>query len=135
MMKSAAIATALTVLVVCPGSARAQTTTARTTVTTTQTTTATVKTATAKLPADVYLDKCAVCHGADGAGKTAKGKKLKVKDVRETSVKETSAQMIEIVMKGKDPDMEGFGKEFSADLVKQLVEYYRGLAKSVPPKP
>src|SRR4030095_11772840 len=25
----------------------------------------------------VYLNKCSVCHGEDGAGKTAKGKKLK----------------------------------------------------------
>ena len=92
------------------------------------------QTATAKAPADVYLDKCAVCHGPDGAGKTAKGKKLKVKDVRETSEKLTSAQMIEIVTKGKVPDMGGFGKELTADMVKQLVEYYRGLAKSVPSK-
>ena len=27
---------------------------------------------------DLYLNKCATCHGPDGMGKTAKGKKLKV---------------------------------------------------------
>ena len=78
--------------------------------------------------ADVYGDKCAVCHGEDGAAKTAKGRKLKVKDVRETSVKLTAAQMIDIVTKGKEPDMDAFGKELGADMTKQIVDYYRSLA-------
>ena len=78
---------------------------------------------------DLYLDKCAVCHGADGAGKTAKGKKLKVKDVRETVSKETAEQMVEIVTRGKSPNMDGYAKDFSADQIKQLVEHYRSLAK------
>jgi mono/diheme cytochrome c family protein len=86
------------------------------------------QTATAKSPADVYMDKCSVCHGPDGAGTTAKGKKLKVKNVRETVLKQTAAQMIEVVVKGKDPDMEGFGKELTADMIKQVVDFYRALA-------
>ena len=60
---------------------------------------------------------------------TAKGKKLKVKDVRETIGKLTAVQMMEIVTKGKDPDMDAFGKDLAADMIKQIVEYYRGLAK------
>jgi mono/diheme cytochrome c family protein len=82
-----------------------------------------------KTASDIYLDKCAVCHGADGAGKTAKGKKIKVKDVRETAPKMTVEQMIEVVTKGKDPDMDAFGKELTAAQIKDIVEYYRGLAK------
>jgi mono/diheme cytochrome c family protein len=82
-----------------------------------------------KTASDIYGDKCAVCHGADGAGKTAKGKKIKVKDVRETLPKMTVDQMIEVVTKGKDPDMDAFGKEFTAAQIKDIVEYYRGLAK------
>ena len=81
-----------------------------------------------KSVADVYSDKCTVCHGADGAGQTARGKKLKVKDVRDTSKKVTVAQMEEIVTKGKDPDMDGFGKDLGPEMVKQIVAYYRGLA-------
>jgi mono/diheme cytochrome c family protein len=83
----------------------------------------------AKNVADVYSDKCAVCHGTDGAGKTARGKKLKVKDVRETIKKMNAAQMADVVIKGKDPDMEGFGKELGPDMVTQIVAYYRDLAK------
>jgi len=80
---------------------------------------------------DVYLDKCSVCHGQDGAGSTAKGRKLKVKNVRSPEVQKLSeAEMIDIVAKGKGKDMDGFGKELGDDMVKQLVTYYRSLAKS-----
>jgi mono/diheme cytochrome c family protein len=81
-----------------------------------------------KSAADIYGDKCAVCHGADGAGKTAKGKKLKVKDVRETGKTMTPEQMVEIVTKGQEPDMAAFGKDVTPDQIKQLVAYYRDLA-------
>jgi len=90
-------------------------------------------TASAAPPAaqDVYLDKCSVCHGQDGAGNTAKGRKLKVKNVRSPEVQKLSeAEMIDIVAKGKGKDMDGFGKELGDDMVKQLVIYYRSLAKS-----
>ncbi len=80
---------------------------------------------------DVYLDKCSVCHGQDGSGNTAKGRKLKVKNVRSPEVQKLSeAEMIDIIAKGKGKDMDGFGKELGDDMVKQLVTYYRSLAKS-----
>jgi mono/diheme cytochrome c family protein len=82
----------------------------------------------AKTAESIYADKCTTCHGADGKGQTAKGKKLKVKAVQETVKKMTVAQMEEIVTKGKDPDMDAFGKELGADMVKQITAYYRGLA-------
>jgi mono/diheme cytochrome c family protein len=78
---------------------------------------------------DIYLDKCAVCHGQDGAGKTAKGRKLKVMDVHETVKKLTVDQMIKVVQDGKGNDMDGYGKELSKDEIKAVVEHYRSLAK------
>jgi mono/diheme cytochrome c family protein len=79
---------------------------------------------------DVYLDKCAVCHAKDGSGNTVKGRKLKVKDLRGPDAQKLSeAEMIEIVSKGKGKDMDGFEKELGKDMVKQIVEYYRTLAK------
>jgi mono/diheme cytochrome c family protein len=79
---------------------------------------------------DVYLDKCSVCHAQDGSGNTAKGRKLKVKNARSPEVQKlTEAEMIDIVAKGKGKDMDGFGKELGDDMVKQLVTYYRSLAK------
>jgi mono/diheme cytochrome c family protein len=82
-----------------------------------------------KEPKDIYLDKCSVCHGADGAGKTAKGRKLKVKDVHETAAKMSAADMMKIVSEGKGTDMDAFGKELSKDQIKGIVDFYRGLAK------
>jgi len=78
---------------------------------------------------EVYLDKCAVCHGADGAGKTAKGRKLKVKDIHDTAAKMSAEEMVKITMDGKGANMDGFGKELGKDQVKSVVEYYRSLAK------
>ena len=79
---------------------------------------------------DVYLDKCSVCHAQDGSGNTAKGRKLKVKNVHSPEVQKLSeAEMVELVAKGKGKDMDGFEKELGSDMVKQLVSYYRSLAK------
>jgi mono/diheme cytochrome c family protein len=80
-------------------------------------------------PKDLFLDKCSVCHGPDGAGKTAKGKKLKVKDIHETLSKMSEAEMIKVVADGKGKDMDGFGKELTPAQIKGLAEYYRSLAK------
>ena len=78
---------------------------------------------------DLFLDKCSVCHGPDGTGKTAKGKKLKVKDVHQTATSETEAEMVKIVTEGKGKDMDAFGKDLTPGQIKGLVGYYRSLAK------
>jgi mono/diheme cytochrome c family protein len=82
-----------------------------------------------KDPKDLYLDKCSACHGADGAGQTAKGKKLKMKGVKDAAAKLTAADMAKIVQSGKGTDMDAYGKDLNADQIKGLVEYYRSLAK------
>lgn len=79
---------------------------------------------------DLYGHKCAVCHGKDGAGSTAKGKKLKVKDVNSPEAQAVSKEkMIEIVTKGKGKDMDGYEKELSKEQIEAVVDYYRALAK------
>lgn len=77
----------------------------------------------------IFLDKCSICHGEDGVGKTAKGRKLKVKDIHVTVKTESEADMIKIATDGKGKDMDGFGKDYSPAQIKGLVEYYRSLAK------
>lgn len=78
---------------------------------------------------DIYLDECAVCHGADGAGKTAKGRKLKLRGVKDVIGKMGEEEMIKIVNDGKKPDMDGYSKKLNAAQVKAVVAYYRALAK------
>ena len=67
--------------------------------------------------------------GADGAGKTAMGKKLKVQDAHAAVAKMSGEQMIKVVTDGKGQDMNGYGKQFSAEQIKGVVDYYRGLGK------
>jgi len=78
---------------------------------------------------DIYLDQCAVCHGPDGAAKTARGKKLKMKPVHETVTKFKEDEMIKIVENGSGMDMSGYSKQLSKEQIKAVVDYYRGLAK------
>jgi mono/diheme cytochrome c family protein len=78
--------------------------------------------------ADLYDHKCAVCHGKDGLGNTAKGKKVHVKDVH-VNMKDSEADMIKAVTDGKGDDMDSYKKEFTADQIKALVAYYRSLGK------
>lgn len=79
----------------------------------------------------VYLNKCAVCHGEDGKGQTAKGKKLKLKDIRAADVqKMTPAQWTDVIMKGSGQDMDAYGKELGADMSRKLADYMRELSKT-----
>jgi mono/diheme cytochrome c family protein len=78
---------------------------------------------------DLYMSKCATCHGADGAAKTAMGRKLKVKDAHAVVGKMSADDMVKVVTDGKGPDMDAFGKQFNKDQIKGLVDYYRSLAK------
>ena len=78
----------------------------------------------------VYLNKCSVCHGEDGAAQTARGKKLKMKDIRAADVqKQTQAQWIDAIMKGVGQDMDGYGKELGPDMSRKLADYMRELSK------
>jgi mono/diheme cytochrome c family protein len=78
---------------------------------------------------DLYMSKCAACHGPDGAGKTAMGKKLKVQSAQTAAAKMSADEMAKIVTDGKGQDMSGYGKQFSTEQIKGLVDYYRSLGK------
>ena len=66
---------------------------------------------------DLYLSKCATCHGPDGTGKTAKGKKLKVQDVHAAVGKVSADEMTKVVTDGKGQDMDGYGKTLSKEQI------------------
>ena len=78
--------------------------------------------------ADNFNKKCAVCHGKDGSGNTAKGKKVHVKPVQE-NMKDSEAAMIKAVSDGKGDDMDSYKGEFNPEQIKALVAYYRSLGK------
>lgn len=76
----------------------------------------------------LYASKCAVCHGNDGSGNTAKGKELKVRNLRSEEFKKmTDAKALEVMLKGKGK-MEGYEKTLGKEKVTELLAYCRELS-------
>ena len=79
--------------------------------------------------AALYKAKCAMCHGADGAGKTPMGQKLNIRDLHSAEVqKQSDADLTHLIVKGKGK-MPAFGKSLSEDQIKLLVAHIRELGK------
>ncbi|HYL84971.1 MAG TPA: cytochrome c [Candidatus Angelobacter sp.] len=77
----------------------------------------------------LFKGKCAMCHGADGAGKNAMGEKLKVPDLHSADVqKKSDADLKAIIAKGKDK-MPAYETKLSGEQIDKLVAFIRGLAK------
>jgi mono/diheme cytochrome c family protein len=76
----------------------------------------------------LYASKCAVCHGNDGSGNTAKGKELKVQPFTSAEFKKLpDAKALEILLKGKGK-MEGYEKSLGKEKCEQLLAYCRELS-------
>jgi len=83
-------------------------------------------------PQSLYKSQCAMCHGADGTGKTFMGKKLNIVDLRSSAVQnKTAAELSAIIEKGKDK-MPAFDKKLSQEKIKDLAVYVRELSKKDP---
>ena len=79
--------------------------------------------------AALYKAKCAMCHGADGAGKTPMGQKLNIRDLHSAEVQKLSdADLSHSIAQGKGK-MPGFGKTLNEDQIKLLVAHIRELGK------
>jgi cytochrome c551 len=79
--------------------------------------------------ADTFKSKCAMCHGATGAGDTAMGKGLKLRDLGSAEVQSQSdADLTNIITngKGKMPKYEG---KLTKDQIGDVVKYIRSLKK------
>ncbi|HET9785003.1 MAG TPA: c-type cytochrome [Terriglobales bacterium] len=78
----------------------------------------------------LFRKNCAVCHGADGHGQTAKGRKLKVKDLTSAEVQKLSdAELTKVITQGKPPDMDGYADQLSKEEIQAMVAYVHGLGK------
>jgi cytochrome c6 len=79
--------------------------------------------------AALYKSKCAMCHGADGAGDTPAGKTMKVRDLRSADVqKQTDVQLTDVIAGGKGK-MQGYGKTLSTADIQALIAHIRTLKK------
>jgi mono/diheme cytochrome c family protein len=79
--------------------------------------------------AALYTAKCAMCHGATGAGDTPMGKKLALKALGSAEVqKKDDADLVKVIAKGSGK-MPAFASKISDAQIKQLVAVIRGFAK------
>jgi len=79
--------------------------------------------------ADTYKAKCAMCHGANGAGDTVMGKNLKLRDLGSADVqKQSDDELATIIGKGKNK-MPAFDGKLTKDQINDLVKYIRTLKK------
>jgi len=77
----------------------------------------------------LYKSKCAMCHGPDGAGKTAMGQTLKVPDLHSDEVQKLDdAALKGIITKGKNK-MPAYEGKLTKEQIDKLVAYIRSLAK------
>jgi cytochrome c6 len=77
----------------------------------------------------LFKGKCAMCHGPDGAGKTAMGQALKIPDLQSPEVqKKSDADLTAIITKGKNK-MPAYEAKLSKEQIDKLVAYIRDLAK------
>jgi len=76
---------------------------------------------------DVFKNKCAMCHGADGKGETAMGKTMKIRDLGSADVQaQSDADLTGIITngKGKMPKYDG---KLTKDQIGDVVKFIRTL--------
>ncbi len=77
---------------------------------------------------ELYNHKCAICHGKDGLGNTAKGRKAQVKDVH-ANMKDSRDDMVKVVSDGKGDNMDAYKDQLTPKQIQDLVDYYRSLGQ------
>ena len=78
---------------------------------------------------NLFVSKCAICHGADGSAKTAIGKNLKIRDFHSPEVqKQSDADLKTMITKGKGK-MPAFERKLTGKQIDQLVAYIREIVK------
>jgi len=79
--------------------------------------------------ATLYKSKCAMCHGATGAGDTPMGKKLAIKNLGSPDVQKNNDEKLQQVIAKGSGKMPPFGTKLSEAQIKQLVALVRAFAK------
>jgi len=78
---------------------------------------------------DTFKAKCAMCHGATGAGDTVMGKNLKLRDLGSADVqKQTDDELTTIITKGKGK-MPSYDGKLTKEQIGAVVKFIRTLKK------
>jgi mono/diheme cytochrome c family protein len=77
----------------------------------------------------VFIQKCAMCHGADASGNTPMGKNLKIKDLHSPEVQsQPDADLKGIIAAGKNK-MPSFKGKLTDAQIDNVLAYVRQLGK------
>jgi len=81
--------------------------------------------------AELYLKKCASCHGKDGRAKTFLAKFNSARNLtdRKWQAEVSDERIFNSITNGKGKKMPSFGKKLSEPEINSLVVYVRGLKK------
>ena len=78
---------------------------------------------------DLFVSKCAICHGADGSAKTPMGKNLKIRDFHFPDVQSQSdADLKTMITKGKGK-MPAFDSKLTGEQIDLLIGHIREIGK------
>lgn len=79
----------------------------------------------------VYNDKCMVCHGIDGRGKTEAAEFLTPKppDFSSKNYKSSFSEILNAITNGKGDGMPAYKNELSSEEIKELGKYIGGFKK------
>ena len=78
---------------------------------------------------DTFKAKCAICHGATGAGDTVIGKSKKLRDLGSAEVqKQTDNELTTLISKGKGI-MQPYEGKLTKEQISEIVKHIRSLKK------
>jgi cytochrome c6 len=78
---------------------------------------------------DLFVSKCAICHGADGSAKTPMGKNLKIRDFHSPEVQKQSDEDLKtMITKGKGK-MPAFDGKLTGEQIELLIGHIREIGK------
>jgi cytochrome c6 len=79
--------------------------------------------------AAIFKAKCAMCHGADGEGKTVMGAKFNIPSLSSPEIQKNSDPvLVEAITKGKNK-MPEFGSKLSSSEITEAKNFVRKLKK------
>ncbi len=79
--------------------------------------------------AEIYKQRCAPCHGSNGAGGTMLGKNLKLRPLTSPEVQNQSDQELEHIISHGRNKMPAYDRKLSRDQIAEVVGYIRALRK------
>jgi mono/diheme cytochrome c family protein len=78
---------------------------------------------------DLFASRCAICHDADGSGKTAVGKKLKLSNLGSPEVQKRSDEYFTTMISKGAGKMPAWYDRLTPQQIDQIRDYIRELGK------